>query len=123
MSQRVRRKLAEVEGVCFDNLEKQVIESLMVQMSHSGAWHIQEVVPRTALASPPATPISYMPIGRVSNSLEICKVDICLILACPVLNIFNIALTADIDIFTGLYQHITGRDDIGDRRNSRILSC
>lgn len=56
------RKPVEAEGVCYDSLEKQKVESLMVKVFHSAVLHIQGVRERTALAMLPAKRISYMPI-------------------------------------------------------------
>lgn len=114
-----QRNLVEGEEVFLDNLEREVVESLC----RLGAWHTQEVPARIALAWPPATLTSYMPTEGISHIPEADEIDRCLILARPMLYVLNIASATDIDIFTGLYEHTTGRDDKRNGRISRILSC
>lgn len=117
----VKRNPGEAEGVCSDNQKDEIP---MAKEFHSAVWHIQEVPERTGLVMPLAMRTSYMPReGLRDGSREVLKANACLTLALPILDVFNIASAADIDIFTGLYEHITSRDDIGDGRISRILPC
>jgi hypothetical protein len=104
-------------------LAEREVSSDHAQLRHRNAWHRQEAPARTALAWPPATPIDCMPRGLVSTKLGAQEAGTCFTLACPILDIFNIAFTAEIDEFTGLYEHVTCRDDIGDRRITGIFPC
>jgi hypothetical protein len=120
VSQKAPWKLAKAEEVSFDNLGKQLDG---VKLRHPKAWHTQEAPARTALAWPPATPTSCMPTERVSMRSSAYEVGTCFALACPILDIFNIASTAEIDEFTGLYEHVTCGNDVRDWRISGILPC
>jgi hypothetical protein len=92
--------------------------------SYYEVWRIQEVLLKIAAALPRVRLIGYMSSEWIRRQdRKDYEIRTCLVLTCPMLDVFNITFTADIDIFTGFYEHITGRGDIGYWRKSRIISC
>lgn len=62
-------------------------------------------------------------MDEVSAAGQGCRGETDLGLFCPVLDVFDCASTAGIDVSAGTDEEVWGGDDIGDRRVARVVLC
>ena len=94
-------------------------------MSEVWVWNIQAVHGKSDLARPREGQTNCNPFENECQARWMSAIwrRTNLVFTLPMLGVLDIASAAYIDVLSGFDKHIIGRDDIGDRRLARIVSC